>query len=88
MKNRSRIEITNMMLDSARSGATKTQIMYKSYLSYSQLVEYMKYLQQNELITQEEGTQLYRPTAKGLKFLNLSEELSEMTFATRLVESQ
>jgi len=77
-----------MMLDSARGGATKTKIMYKSYLSYSQLVEYMKYLQQNELITQEEGTQLYRPTAKGLKFLNLSEELREMTFATRLVESQ
>ena len=82
MKNRSRIEITNMMLNSARSGATKTKIMYKAYLSYSQLVEYLKYLQQNELIIYEEGTQLYRPTEKGLKFLNMSEELSEMTIMT------
>lgn len=87
MKNRSRIEIINMMLDSARSGATKTQIMYKAYLSYSQLVEYIEYLQQNRLITHNEGMQLYRPTEKGLKFLNLSEKLSQMTVVTKLVKS-
>ena len=66
------------MLDSARSGATKTKMMYKAYLSYSQLVEYLKYLQQNDLMAYEEGTQLYKLTEKGLKFLNMSEELSEM----------
>lgn len=71
-----------MMLDSARSGTTKTKMMYKAFLSYGQLVEYLKYLQQNDLIAYEEGTQLYRPTEKGLKFLNLSEELSEMTILT------
>lgn len=71
-----------MMLDSARSGTTKTKMMYKAFLSYGQLVEYLKYLQQNDLITYEEGTQLYKPTEKGLKFLNLSEELSEMTLET------
>ena len=78
MKYRSRTEITNMMLDSARGGATKTRIMYKSYLSYSQLVEYLAYLKQNKLIALVEGTELYRPTEKGLKFLNLSVEMSEM----------
>lgn len=82
MKYRSRTEITNMMLDSARSGTTKTKMMYKAFLSYGQLVEYLKYLQENDLIAYEEGTQLYRPTEKGLKFLNLSEELSEMTLET------
>ena len=82
MKYRSRSEITSMMLESARSGATKTKIMYNTYLSYSQLVEYLKYLQQNELITREEGTQLYKPTEKGLKFLNMSNELNEMTLVT------
>lgn len=71
-----------MMLDSARSGTTKTKMMYKAFLSYGQLVEYLKYLQENDLIAYEEGTQLYRPTEKGLKFLNLSEELSEMTLET------
>ena len=82
MKYRSRSEITNMMLECARSGVTKTKMMYAAYLSYGQLVEYLKYLQQNDLITYEEGTQLYRPTEKGLKFLHLSEELSEMTLVT------
>lgn len=67
-----------MMLDSARGGATKTKIMYKAYLSYSQLVEYLAYLKQNKLIALVEGTELYRPTEKGLKFLNMSVELSEM----------
>lgn len=67
-----------MMLDSARGGATKTKIMYKAYLSYSQLVEYLAYLKQNQLIELVEGTEHYRPTEKGLKFLNMSVEMSEM----------
>src|SRR2546428_13095627 len=93
MKNRSRTEISSVIIESARSGATKTKIMYNAYLSHSQLVEYLKHLQQNDLITCEEGTQLYRPTEKGLKFLNMSNELNEMTIKTNsknynIVESQ
>ena len=79
MKYRSRSDITAMILDSARTGASKTKIMYKAYLSYAQVIEYLKYLQQNDLIAYEEGTQVYRPTEKGLKFLSLTNELSEMT---------
>ena len=78
MKYRSRSEISAMIIESSRSGATKTKIMYKAYLSYFQVVEYLKHLQQNDLLVYEEGTQLYRPTEKGLKFLNLSNELNEM----------
>lgn len=78
MKYRSRTEIVAMILQSTRTGATKTKIMYKAYLSYSQLVEYLTYLKQNQLIALIEGTELYRPTEKGLKFLNMSVELSEM----------
>ncbi len=82
MKYRSRTEIINMILESARVGITKTKMMYKAYLSYFQVTEYLKYLQQNDLLIYEAGTQLYRPTEKGLKFLNLSDELSEMTLVT------
>ncbi|TLX82806.1 MAG: hypothetical protein E6L00_02660 [Thaumarchaeota archaeon] len=82
MKYRSRTEISSMILESARSGATKTKIMYKAYLSYLQVVEYLKHLQQNDLLVYEEGTQLYRPTEKGLKFLNISNDLNEMTILT------
>lgn len=68
------------MLNSARGGASKTKIMYKAYLSYSQLVEYLAFLQKNRLITREEGTDLYRPTEKGLVFLKMSVELNNMTY--------
>ena len=78
MKYRSRSEITAMIIDSARAGATKTRLMYTAYLSYSQVVEYLRYLQENGLLVREEGTQLYRPTEKGLKFLNMSNELNEL----------
>ena len=79
MKYRSRSDITTMILESAGSGASKTKIMYNAYLSYTQVVAYLKYLQQNDLLKYDERTQLYKPTEKGLKFLNLSDKLSKMT---------
>ena len=82
MKYRSRSDIISMILESARSGATKTKIMYKAYLSYFQVVEYLEHLQQNDLLTCEECTHLYRPTEKGLKFLNLTNDLNEMATVT------
>jgi predicted transcriptional regulator len=78
MKYRSRSEITAMILESARAGATKTKLMYKAYLSYHQATEYLEYLQQNDLLIYEAGTQLYRPTEKGLRFMNMSHDLNEM----------
>ena len=78
MKYRSRSDITTMILESTRSGASKTKIMYNAYLSYTQVVGYLKYLQQNNLLKYEEDTHLYRPTEKGLKFLNLSDKLNKM----------
>jgi len=71
-----------MILEAAKQGATKTRIMYKAYLSYFQVMEYLKYLQENGLIAREGGTHLYKPTKKGLKFLNLSNDLSEMATVT------
>jgi predicted transcriptional regulator len=78
MKYRSRSDITTMILESSRSGATKTKIMYKAYLSYAQVLEYLTFLQENDLLAYEKGTQLYRPTEKGLKFMNISSDLNEM----------
>lgn len=78
MKYRSRIDIVTAMLESTRNGSTKTKIMYRAYLSYSQLVEYLRYLEQNELLKYEEGTQLYRPTEKGFRFLKASDDMNEL----------
>ena len=78
MKYRSRTEIVAMILQSAHSGSTKTKIMYKAYLSYTQLKEYLRFLQDNDLIKYEEGTQLYRITAKGRHFLEAYDEISDL----------
>lgn len=78
MKYRSRAEIISMILDSISSGATKTKIMYKAYLSYAQLKEYLAYMEENGLVRYEAGTQLYRITEKGMKVMHLYEEIDDM----------
>ena len=67
-----------MILDSVTAGATKTKIMYKAFLSYTQLKEYLSLLEGNEMIIYEQGTQLYRLTDKGRKFINIYSEIGDM----------
>lgn len=78
MKYRSRAEIISMILDSISSGATKTKIMYKAYLSYAQLKEYLAYMEETGLVMYEAGTQLYKITEKGMKVMHLYEEIDDM----------
>ena len=82
MKYRSRAEIVSMVLESVSSGATKTKIMYKAYLSYTQLKEYLSYMEANDLLKYEEGTQIYRITEKGRKLMHLYEEIGDMVSQT------
>jgi predicted transcriptional regulator len=78
MKYRSRSEIIAMILQSANKGATKTRIMYGAYLSYAQVKEYLEFLQSKDLLSYEEGTQLYRLTERGLRFLRAFDQISDM----------
>jgi predicted transcriptional regulator len=74
MKYRSRTELTSNILEAANGGATKTKIMYKAFLSYAQLKEYLAMLIQNDLVIQDiEG--IYRTTSKGIRFLETSRQL-------------
>ena len=78
MKYRSRTEIISMILDSVTVGTTKTKIMYKAYLSYTQLKEYLSLLEESGMIAYENGAQVYKITEKGRKFLKLSIEIDDM----------
>jgi predicted transcriptional regulator len=78
MKYRSRSEIISLILQTANKGATKTRIMYGAYLSHSQLKEYLEFLQGKGLLACEEGTSLYKLTAKGLQCLGTFEEMNDM----------
>ena len=79
MKYRSRTEIVSMMLDAANGGrATKTKIMYKAFLSYAQLKEYLSILTENNLIEYLDGTQTFKTTEKGLNYLKMNNEMGEL----------
>ena len=78
MKYRSRTEIVSMILEAANGGVTKTKIMYKAYLSYNQLREYLSILIENNLIEYLDGTQTYKTTEKGLNLLKMHNEMAEL----------
>ena len=52
--------------------------MYKAYLSYTQIKEYLKFLQDKGLMEYEEGTQIFRITEKGILFLRAYEEITTL----------
>jgi|SRR5918999_2221994 predicted transcriptional regulator len=70
--------------DRGTAGATKTLIMYKAYLSYAQLKEYLSFLLERGLVEElpqqvkssgaNERT-VYKITGKGIKLLQISKEI-------------
>ncbi len=67
-----------MILEAANGGATKTRIMYKAFLSYAQLREYLAVLIENNLLEYLEGIQGYKTTEKGLNLLRMHNEIGEL----------
>ena len=78
MKYRSRTEIVSMILEAANGEATKTKIMYRAFLSYAQLREYLSVLIENSLLEYLEGNQKYKTTEKGLNLLKMHNEMGEL----------
>jgi predicted transcriptional regulator len=80
MKNRSRSEIYRSILETANAdeGTNKTKLMYKSYLSFNQLKEYLATLQENGLIEYEVGMRRYRITDRGILVLQLQNKMEEI----------
>jgi predicted transcriptional regulator len=84
MKHRSRLEIISLILDIAtrKDGVTQKKILYRAYLSYQHLKEYLSLLQENGLIIYQEEGRIYRTTEKGLHFLSLYGRLNEVVIMT------
>jgi predicted transcriptional regulator len=77
MKYRSRSDIIGLILEAANGGASKTSIMYKAFLTFSQMREYLGLLIQKGLIEYEEGSQKYRTTEKGMRVLQMCNQISK-----------
>jgi predicted transcriptional regulator len=88
MKYRSRTEIVSNILDTANGGATKTKIMYKAFLSYNQLKDYLSILMKNNLLEYLEGTKTFKTTEKGLNLQKMHNEMAELLQTTILNDNK
>ena len=79
MKYRSRSEIIAAILEAANGGgATKTTIMYKAVISYDYMKQCLLSLAEDGLVEYEQGRMTYRTTAKGMRVLQLYNNVNEM----------
>ncbi|HZB73246.1 MAG TPA: winged helix-turn-helix domain-containing protein [Nitrososphaeraceae archaeon] len=81
MQYRDRAEIIRQILDIANGveDATKTKIMYRAFLSYNQLKDYLALLNESDLIRHDSITHTYKTTEKGLRLLQFYNQLDDMT---------
>ncbi len=79
-KRRDKLCIIAEILEIAKGGTLKTQIMYKANLSFAQLNEYLKFMLRIQLLKKivNNGKEKYMATEKGLEFLQRQCELNEM----------
>jgi predicted transcriptional regulator len=79
--------ILSTINDSGSDGANKTSIMYKSFLSYAQLKEYLSFMVEKGLIeevpkqiknTRGNEKFVYRITEKGIRLLQISQEIESI----------
>lgn len=80
MKYRSRMDIAADVLEVAQGGAIKTRIMYKAFLSFPQLKEYLELLQGGGLLDYVAEEKEYYTTEKGRQFLKMYKDVGQMIF--------
>ena len=85
MQYRDRTEIIRQILNIANGAEdiTRTKIMYKAFLSYNQLKDYLALLTERDLLRYDSITQTYKTTEKGIRLLQLCNELDDMTKASQ-----
>jgi predicted transcriptional regulator len=79
-KRRDKLSIISEILDIAKGGTLKTQIMYKANLSFAQLNEYIEYMLKTRLLEKLDvnGKEVYVATDKGVDFIQKHAELTIM----------
>jgi predicted transcriptional regulator len=79
-KRRDKLSIIAEILDIAKEGTLKTQVMYKANLSFAQLNEYLQFMLKIRLLQKlnSNGKEVYAATPKGLDFLQRHYELAEL----------
>jgi predicted transcriptional regulator len=79
-KRRDKLFIIAEILDIAKDGSLKTQIMYRANLSFTQLNEYLNFMLRISLLEKilENDKDTYRATEKGVDFIQRYREITEL----------
>ena len=79
-KRRDRLYIMAEILEIAKNRALKTQIMYKSRLSFTQINDYLRSMLEINLMkkVKQDDKTIYKATKKGLDFLQRYNELAKL----------
>jgi predicted transcriptional regulator len=79
-KRRDKLYIIAEILDIAKEGTLKTQVMYRANLSFTQLNEYLNFMLKIGLLdkSQTNEREVYTATDKGLDFLQRYREITEL----------
>ena len=77
-KRRDKLSIIAEILEIAKDGALKTQIMYKANMSFAQLNDYLRFMLKTSLLNKfrTNGKDVYSATEKGVDFLQRHFELA------------
>jgi len=79
-KRRDKLYIIAEILEIAKEGTLKTQIMYRGNLSFTQLNDYLNFMLKINLIDKivQNDKEIYKATEKGLDFLQRYREITEL----------
>ena len=79
-KRREKLVILAEILGIAKNGASKTHIMFKANLSFSQLNQYLALLSHTYLLEKfaHNGRVVYRATEKGLEFMERQQQVMDL----------
>jgi predicted transcriptional regulator len=79
-KRRDKLYIVAEILEIAKGGTLKTQVMYRANLSFTQLNNYLQFMLKISLLEKVEvnNKDVYKATDKGLNFLQRYHEINEL----------
>lgn len=79
-KRRDKLFIIAEIIEIAREGSLKTQIMYRANLSFTQLNDYLRFMIRINILETvlKNDKEIYHATEKGLDFLQRYREINEL----------
>lgn len=79
-RRRDKLHIIAEILEIAKEGTLKTQIMYRANLSFTQLNDYLTLMLKISLLkkNEENDKEIYRATAKGMDFLERYRDITQL----------